>query len=96
MIDLKDSREGSDMSTGGTRYPTHVVVDTIDGFVFYEDVHGNPFDQLTATQFARESNARRKPGRKTFALFRLEPSHMDSTYQVRYTLSDDGKVVYPL
>jgi hypothetical protein len=52
-------------------YPTAVVVDTIDGYVFRAGVDGVLFTVATATQFARESNAARKPGHQTYAVFGL-------------------------
>lgn len=46
------------------------------------------------------ANGARKEGFQTFALFRLEPEHYVPDYDpegfLPYTLSDDGKVVYPL
>lgn len=76
------------------KYPTHVVVDTIDGYTWAKDMRGESFTQLTATGFARAMNQTRKPGHKTYALFRLVPEY--SLEHGQYTLSDDGKVVYPL
>jgi hypothetical protein len=84
------------------KYPTHVVVDTIDGFTFTHDASGVLFTKGTATAFAREANAAgerigagpvlRKPGSQAYALFSLKPSAVEGPY----TLSEDGNVVYPL
>ena len=85
------------------KYPTHVVVDTHDGYPFWAGADGELFTLESATAFARERNAEMKPEHRTYALFRLEPEYMQEEgnlplagYGKSYTLSDDGKVVHPL
>ena len=51
----------------GSVSPTHVVVDTLDGYTFDRDVNG-PFTLVTATAFATEYNGYLKvPTYKVFA-----------------------------
>lgn len=74
------------------KYPSHVVVDTTDGYVFRAGSDGELFTLETAAAFARERNAEMKPEYRTYAVFRLVSENVEGYY----TLSDDGKVVYPL
>jgi hypothetical protein len=53
------------------KYPTHIVVDTIDGYVFSANRYGVLFDKEDAVRFARERNAEMKPQHRTYAVFRL-------------------------
>ncbi len=74
------------------RFPSHVVVDTIDGYVFKAGSDGELFTLETATAFARERNSERKPQHRTYAVFRLVASNVEG----HSVFSEDGKVVYPL
>ena len=76
------------------RYSSHIVVDTKDGYPFWAGADGVLFTRETALAFARARNAAMKPEHRTYALFRLEPEY--NTDRNPYTLSKDGKVVYPL
>jgi hypothetical protein len=52
--------------------PTHVVVDTIDGYTYKGDATGVLFDGPRAVQFANTRNNEQNPGFKSFIVFRLE------------------------
>lgn len=52
--------------------PTHVVVDTIDGYVYKGDTTGLLFDGPRAAQFANIRNNEQNPGMRSFIVFRLE------------------------
>jgi hypothetical protein len=52
--------------------PTHVVVDTIDGYVYKGDTTGLLFDGPRAAQFAHTRNNEQNPGFRSFIVFRLE------------------------
>jgi hypothetical protein len=53
--------------------PTHVVVDTIDGYVFKGDASGQLFDGQRAVAFALARNNEQNPGFKSYMVFRLVP-----------------------
>lgn len=74
------------------KYARWVVVDTIDGYMFWQDSTGALFTKESATAFARVRNDERKPQSQTYALFELTSHPVDG----KYTLSPDGTVVYPL
>lgn len=57
---------------GWTVEPTHVVVDTADGAMFWKDVDGL-FDEASAKAFAAERNAAMLPGRRTYRVYTLLP-----------------------
>jgi hypothetical protein len=58
--------------------PTHVVVDTIDGYVFKGDSLGDLFNQERATAFAAVRNAELKPEFQSYKVFALvAPSSVD-------------------
>ena len=49
--------------------PSHVVVDTLDGFTFSKDINGELFTLVTARAFAVERNiASKTPSYRVFAL----------------------------
>ena len=73
--------------------PTHLVMDTRDGFIYSRDSSGRPFNKERAIQFARDRNSEMKPGYRNYAVFELAPVF---SVPGRYTLSDDGNLVYPL
>ena len=52
-------------------HATHVVVDTRDGYTFWNDSTGQLFDQARATSFAGQRNAERKPEHRTYQVFAL-------------------------
>ena len=82
------------------KYATHIVVDTKDGYSFWAGADGNLFTLETATAFARERNREMKFPHRSYALFRLEPEYKNTPHEpggfLPYTMSEDGKVVYPL
>jgi hypothetical protein len=51
--------------------PTHVVVDTLDGYVFRAGGNGILFDKQSATEFASLRNSERKPQYQSYKVFRL-------------------------
>lgn len=52
--------------------PTHVVVDTRDGYTWAFDADAKPFTYHTASKFADVRNSERKPETPPFKLFRLK------------------------
>ena len=53
------------------RYPTHVVVDTCDGYVFRSGHDGVLFTVDSAQAFADHRNAEMKPEYASYAVFKL-------------------------
>jgi hypothetical protein len=51
--------------------PTHVVVDTIDGYTFNKDASGELFDGPRAAAFAEARNNEQNPGYKSYEVFYL-------------------------
>jgi hypothetical protein len=82
--DQSDPRESAYMY----KCPTHVVVDTLDGYVFKGDSSGELFDGPRAVVFAEARNMEQNPGFKSYEVFRLVPevSVMPAV--------DDGKITY--
>jgi hypothetical protein len=61
-------------------YPTHVVVDTRDGFTWARDGDGTPFTEGTARAFTAQRNAElAEPGR-TYRTFALLPMLEERTH----------------
>jgi hypothetical protein len=68
--------------------PTHIVVDTIDGYVFKGDSLGDLFNQERATRFADERNAEMKPEYRSYRVFALvDPSSVDKLVDWRDNLT---------
>ena len=53
------------------KYPTHVVVDTTDGYVFSAGSDGKLFTELTVKIFASMRNAEMKPEYQSYVVFML-------------------------
>jgi hypothetical protein len=51
--------------------PTHIVVDTQDGFVFSKDADGVLFTESIAWSFANKRNLERKAEFRTYQVFEL-------------------------
>src|SRR5581483_12449060 len=51
--------------------PTHVVVDTRDGYTWAKDGHGQPLTEETAAQMAQAYNDEMKPEYRTYQVFKL-------------------------
>jgi hypothetical protein len=83
-IDQSDPREPAYMC----QCPTHVVVDTLDGYTFTHDGSHILFDGPTAVKYATARNMEQNPGFKSYEVFRLVP-------EVSFTPAvDDGSVTY--
>jgi hypothetical protein len=54
-----------------SRIPTHVVMDTSDGFIFWRDRLAQPFTLAAAIAFARESNSHMLPNHRDFRVYAL-------------------------
>ena len=54
----------------GGNVPTHVVVDTADGYTFNNDGNGL-MDKEHALRFAEKLNGERKPAFRTFHVYEL-------------------------
>jgi hypothetical protein len=59
-------------------HATHVVVDTIDGYTFWQGADGKLFGQAAAEAFASARNAEMKPQFRSFRVFRVVPHGEDS------------------
>jgi hypothetical protein len=53
--------------------PTHIVIDTKDGFVFARDHGGHGFTEATATQFANLRNSELPSERRTYVVATVTP-----------------------
>lgn len=53
--------------------PTHIVVDTKDGFVFSRDRYGNLFDEENATRFAEIRNHELPDEHRTYVVCIVAP-----------------------
>lgn len=53
--------------------PTHIVIDTKDGFVFSRDGEGHGFTEGTATHFANLRNSELTPERRTYVVATVTP-----------------------
>lgn len=52
-------------------HATHVIVDTIDGYVFWKGSDGEFFTAETAQEFADHRNAEMKPEYRSYQVFTL-------------------------
>lgn len=68
-----------------SKHATYVVVDTHDGYTFWQGSDGVLFDAETARQFAGQRNAEMKPEHRMFQVFRLAP---DVVHGVQYAGAD--------
>ena len=59
------------MPLGGT--PTHVVVDTLDGYTWSRDEESRPFNADTAVEYARERNEALVTTHRSYQVFVLHP-----------------------
>ena len=53
--------------------PTHIVIDTRDGWTWARDRDGHPFTEATATTFRDLLNGDLKPERRTFIMAAVVP-----------------------
>ena len=53
------------------RRATHVVVDTHDGYTFWQGADGELFDGTAARAFAAQRNAEMKPEHRKYEVFSL-------------------------
>lgn len=53
--------------------PTHIVIDTADGFVFARDGEGHGFTAGTAAHFASLRNSELAPERRTYVVATVTP-----------------------
>jgi hypothetical protein len=54
-----------------SRIPTHVVMDTSDGFIWWRDSLAQGFTLASATAWAHDSNAVMKPEHRTYRVYAL-------------------------
>jgi hypothetical protein len=70
-----------------SRIPTHVVMDTSDGFIWWRDSLAQGFTLASATAWAHDSNAVMKPEHRTYRVYALaqviacqDPANADCTH----------------
>ena len=75
LLEAPRDRYGYETTQDEMRYivqrPTHVVVDTIDGYTFNKDETGQLFDGPRAAAFAEARNNEQNPGFKSYQVFYL-------------------------
>lgn len=55
------------------KIPSHIVIDTADGFVFARDRYGNLFDEQNANLFAEARNEGQRAERRTYVVAVVTP-----------------------
>lgn len=70
-------------------HPTHIVVDTRDGYLFGAGSDGIPFNLATATKFTKTRNSNQKPEYRTYEVFELNLVNTSDFYTI--TPDDVGK-----
>lgn len=55
------------------RMPTHIVIDTYDGWVWSRDRDGNPFTEETAREWRDVLNDERNPTKRTYIMAAVTP-----------------------
>lgn len=74
------------------RMPTHIVIDTTDGWTWARDRNGNPFTDETAHAWAKLLNDERKPERRTFIVAVVTPEMSPEWIQAFHKPSDEVAV----
>lgn len=55
------------------KIPTHVVIDTHDGWTFWKDADNRMFTERTATSFAALRNSEMKPEHRSYVVATVTP-----------------------